>query len=485
LKWNFAVGADLAGSRERIRTLGVDSIRHVPSAGAPDTAQIPPASLWMGHARETSALGEAGVTLSNGANVRVGLRNAWTSDVPGQHAASLLPSVSAAIDLVRAVSSMQDSYFNAATLRGSLWRDAGDLSPYVTQTMYGGGSAAGNVAPVGGSLLIADANLQPELTTGWEIGGDVTFKARRISLGLAIYNEKTSGVILPVTDAAPGGVIARNAGEISNRGIEGSLTSRMGDSDRGLQWDLTLSAGRNSNEVVGLIGNVESIPLGPSQWGLSVEARPGLPLGALMGRRMLRDGSGALLLRAGLPLPDSVRGAEYLGEGQGKGTLGVRSSLRYRSLTASIAADGRFGGRVFSGTNLWGSYAGVLDATAFRPDSGLLIAGIDAATGRANATHVTTQDYYHALAGIQEPWVYSASFFKIRDTRLSFTLPSRSRTLPFQGASVSLVARNLYTWAKAPNIDPETIFSAYQLPGVEMGQLPLTRSVGFQLTVTP
>jgi hypothetical protein len=50
---------------------------------------------------------------------------------------------------------------------------------------------------------------------------------------------------------------------------------------------------------------------------------------------------------------------------------------------------------------------------------------------------------------------------------------------------VSLVARNVYTWAKAPNIDPETIFSPYQLPGIEMGQLPTVRSVGVQLTVTP
>jgi len=272
---------------------------------------------------------------------------------------------------------------------------------------------------------------------------------------------------------------------VSNRGIEGSVTSRMGQGELGLQWDVTLNAGHNSNEVVSLTGGTQSIPLGPSQWGLSVEARPGLPLGALMGRRILRDGSGTLLLRNGLPLPDSTRGAQYLGAGQGKATLGVRNSLRYRWLSASISADGRFGGSVYSGTNLWGSYAGTLDATSFRPDSGLLITGTDAASGRANTTHVTTQDYYHALAAIQEPWVYSASFFKIRDVRLTFTVPSWRESLPFQSASVSLVARNVYTWAKAPNIDPETIFSPYQLPGIEMGQLPTTRSLGVQLTVTP
>jgi hypothetical protein len=484
LRWNFGFGLDLLGSRERIQTLGVDSIRHVPSAGAPPTATLPQVSMWSGHARETSALGEAGVTFSNGANIRAGLRNAWMSDVPGQHASSLLPSIATTVDLMRAFPSMRDCcFFSAATVRGSLWRDAGNLSPYVTQTMYAGRPAAGNVAPVGGSLLVADPSLAPELTTGVQVGGDVTLKARRISLGFTIYDERTSGVILPVSGAT--GLVAQNAGEVSNRGIEGFVTSRMSQGELGLQWDVTLNAGHNSNEVVSLTGSTQSIPLGPSQWGLSVEARPGLPLGALIGRRVLRDAGGTLLLRNGLPLPDSIRGAQYLGDGQGKTTLGIRNSLRYRWVSASIAADGRFGGRVYSGTNLWGSYAGTLDATGFRPDSGLLITGIDAASGRANATRVKTQDYYHALAAIQEPWVYSASFFKIRDARLTFTVPAQGASLPFQSASVSLVARNVYTWVKAPNIDPETIFSPYQLPGIEMGQLPTTRSFGVQLTVTP
>jgi hypothetical protein len=49
----------------------------------------------------------------------------------------------------------------------------------------------------------------------------------------------------------------------------------------------------------------------------------------------------------------------------------------------------------------------------------------------------------------------------------------------------ALVGANLWTWAKAPNIDPEATFNPGSLPGVELGQLPFTRSLGFQITLVP
>jgi hypothetical protein len=135
---------------------------------------------------------------------------------------------------------------------------------------------------------------------------------------------------------------------------------------------------------------------------------------------------------------------------------------------------------------MWGSSSGVLDATVFRPDSGLLIVGTDAATGQPNDKHVSTQNYYHALGAVVEPWVYDASFIKLRDARVSFTLPLvMVPGLQAQSLRVSLVGRNLALWAKAPNIDPETALSLSSFQGLELGQLPSSRSLGIQVTVTP
>ena len=48
-----------------------------------------------------------------------------------------------------------------------------------------------------------------------------------------------------------------------------------------------------------------------------------------------------------------------------------------------------------------------------------------------------------------------------------------------------MIGANLWTWAKVPNVDPEALISAGALGGLELGQLPYVRTLGFQLTLTP
>jgi hypothetical protein len=201
----------------------------------------------------------------------------------------------------------------------------------------------------------------------------------------------------------------------------------------------------------------------------------------------LRDGaSNQLLLRQGHPLPDTVAGARVLGNAQPRWTGGLTNSLRYQALELSVLVDVRWGGQLFSATNMLGSYSGVLAQTAFRPDTGLLVSGIDIATGKPNATHVSAQDYYHALLPIHQQWVYDASFAKLREARLTISVSPNLPGLRQGGAlRASLIGRNLFLWARAPNIDPETTLSTSSFQGIELGQLPATRSLGIQLSVTP
>jgi len=146
----------------------------------------------------------------------------------------------------------------------------------------------------------------------------------------------------------------------------------------------------------------------------------------------------------------------------------------------------RWGARIFSATNLLGAYSGVLAETAARPDTGLLLRGIDVATGNANATHVSTENYYHSLLPIQERWVYDASFAKLREVRLTFAVAPNIPFFARGGATrVSIIGRNLFLWTRVPNIDPETAVSASSFQGAELGRLPSVRSIGLQLSVTP
>ena len=54
--------------------------------------------------------------------------------------------------------------------------------------------------------------------------------------------------------------------------------------------------------------------------------------------------------------------------------------------------------------------------------------------------------------------------------------------LPLKEISVSAVGRNLAILStNVPHIDPETAFSSGNVQGLEFGQLPTARSIGFSI----
>jgi hypothetical protein len=96
------------------------------------------------------------------------------------------------------------------------------------------------------------------------------------------------------------------------------------------------------------------------------------------------------------------------------------------------------------------------------------------------------QDYWHNTFYAQEEGIIDATYLKLRDARLAINLPgSFARFLGFSGATFALVGHNLMLWAKQKTIDPETTFDTGNRQGVENGQLPTARSIGFTMSVRP
>jgi len=55
----------------------------------------------------------------------------------------------------------------------------------------------------------------------------------------------------------------------------------------------------------------------------------------------------------------------------------------------------------------------------------------------------------------------------------------------FSGGDIALIGRNLGLWSKMKNIDPETAFDASNVQGIEFGQMPTARSIGFSISIRP
>lgn len=404
------------------------------------------------------------------------VRNEWYSILASGHDMQLYPALTGSFDLGRAAG-LKGS-MNLAKLRAGWSRAGGEVTGLLLRNIFAGSKAA----PI--STITASPNLGPEVTNAFQLGGSFGFFDSRIGLDLTYYNERTSDVIVGLPGSSAGSFVATNALTLTNSGLEGGVTLTPIRTASADVWTINANFAKNANSVDGLRG-ASSIALGPSLYGLTVEALPGYALGALVGSGYKRDpATHALLLDSGHPIPDPK--PRVLGVMAPDWSGGVSTTLRRGIFELSALVDGRMGGSIYSTSNLVGVTSGSYAATAFRPDSGLLIAGIDVATGKANTQHVTAEDYYHSLGQIQEAWVYDASFVKLRDVRLTLAFSLRSwPVLTAQSVRASLIGRNLAMWAKAPNIDPETALSTSSLQGVEMGQLPTARSIGLQLSLTP
>ena len=487
IRWTFFGATDLATIHQRVRSSGIDSVQNVPPAGdTTSTLEAPDPVAWTGHGKTFGVV--AGASLASGTRATLGaaLRHEWVTLAGDQQSGQTYPSVQASIDAAQFAPALRfGGFLDALNIRAGWSRSGTDATPYALQTMYAEQALSGGDIPVGSGLIIPGTDLGPETTSAWQIGADFSAWNRHVDAGITFYHETSSDVILPSITSGDT-TFTSNDARLRNQGIEGSLTVRGGDRARAVFWDLGGTASLNRNRIEDLGPGATSAVLGPTRFGVATEAMKDLAFGQLVGFKLRRDPNGAPLLRDGLPQADSSAGRVVLGEAVADKILGLRGTVGYRWVSVTAAGEGHFGASFFSSTLYNGDVSGSFAETGFRPDSGLLIRGIDAATGQKNDTHVSTEDYYHALGQVQEPWVQSANFFKLRELNLTVTVPTRRfPALPFETASIALITRNLYTWSHAKNFDPETLLSVYPYPGMELGQLPTVRSVGVQFSIVP
>ena len=173
----------------------------------------------------------------------------------------------------------------------------------------------------------------------------------------------------------------------------------------------------------------------------------------------------------------------------------MQNRFSYGPVDVSVLVDGQSGGDIFSVTNWFGEYAGVLESTLRGRetdfcDPGIVVDGILPDGSRngdgTNEVSVCPQDYFGRNYGINEASIDDASYIKLREVRVGYELPTAwVDHIGFAGGNLSLIGRNLMLWSRIENIDPETAFDASNSQGIEFGQFPTARSIGFSLSLRP
>jgi TonB-linked SusC/RagA family outer membrane protein len=436
-------------------------------------------------------------------------RNDWSSTLPAGSNSYFYPSVSTSLVLSELPAFREMKWLSFAKVRGN-WAQVGNDAPvYVLESTYTANQPFGSYGNVGFTNSKKEPNLKPEITTSQEVGLDLRLFKNRVRIDFALYDKISKNQIIPLTVSPSTGYTSKyiNAGRLQNQGAE-LLLGLTPVKTQNFTWDVTVNWSKNTNKVLELLQSngdtITNYRVANAPFAVSLNATVGEPFGTIRGRDGYRDASGNLLVDAsGNYMVDPT--LRTLGSIQPKWTGGINNSFSYKGFQLGFLIDMKMGGSLFSTTDMFGKYSGLLAETAEGDirENGKALSGmkakVDAAgalvlengvpvsSGVANDKKIDAIAYFQDNGGyaVHSLGVFDASFVKLREVRIGYDLPARwlSRA-KVKGVNVALVGRNVAILHKnTPHLDPDQAISSGNIQGLEGAQLPSTRTIGFNVGI--
>jgi hypothetical protein len=516
---DFWIGANAGANRmdyneDLLNTTGRNmNTRHVQSI---NNFQTQLSNEQVRRKRINSVYGSINLSYKNLLYVDLTGRNDWSSTLAASHNSFFYPSASASFVFSEL---MKSEILSFGKVRFSIAQTGSDaIDPYQLKLTYG---ADPDIPSVGGYIIggvatnsVPFEKLKPSISKSYEAGINLSFFDNRMSVDATLYSSSTRNQVLnaPVSSSSGYTSAVINSGNVRNRGVEVTLGLKpfVG---KGFNWDIDVNFARNQNKILALNSLVSDYyTLSSARWGnVTIVAKSGEEYGSIMGRSFLRDSQGDLVLD-GNNLPQYNTRDTKLGNSQYKWIGGINNRFSYKRISLSILLDIKHGGSIFSMTNLLSYSNGLQKGTLtgregwarsekerlaagvtpadWIPTGGLKVEGVflnENAGGAGRpmyedvSAYVNPQVYWQRVAdNIPEPFIYDASFVKVRQLNIDYRLPFFRKEV-----IVSLVSRNPFILSKhIPNVDPESTYNNTNAQGLEYGSLPTRRSFGINIHAT-
>ncbi len=453
-----------------------------------------------------SVFGTVGLNYDNFLYLDATFRNDWTSTLHPDNRSFFYPSATLSFiptDMIRANGGSLPSWMDYVKLRASFAEVGNDMNPYQLYNVYSiGNDPLGNTTANTGEIFF-DHTVVNELIRNFEAGTEIRLFNNRLNFDFGWYKKNATNQLINLPLDPSSGYAYRkiNTGNIQNEGIEMMLNFRAIERPSSFFWTVSANFSRNIDRIIDIAQHLDvtSYDIGVYD-DLSVRAANGGLYGEIWGHKFLRvkDATsphyGELVLDAlGLPQRDTEK--VLLGDQQPRAQVGLINSFGYKGLSFSFQVDGRFGGQIFSSTQVAMQQNGTAAVTAPNGERGTVtLNGVvsDGSGGYTPTTsEVTTQDYWWRVStannlGINEANVYDATNVRLRNVQLTYQLP---RT--FLGNSVVQNARVFAScnnvWMIHSNmrgIDPESTFATgSNALGFESGAPATMRSFFFGVTL--
>ncbi|GAA4842535.1 SusC/RagA family TonB-linked outer membrane protein [Algivirga pacifica] len=488
------------------RTTNTAQDLEVPGIYTPSNAVTNTPDRGYSKKRLFGAYADLSLTYNNYLTLNLTGRNDWSSTLPKDNQSYFYPAASVSFIFTDAFQ-LNSNVLSYGKLRVGAAQVGSDTSPYGLEYRYfpltnifGQYGQSNNYPFLGytsysGSSIVPPTDLKPERQNSFEIGTELQFFDGRMGLDATVYRISTTDQIINLPVPISTGFAAEmiNAGEVRNQGIELLYTITPVKS-QDFQWDIQLNFTKNNFKVVSLANGLEKLQMASGFNGISIQAVPGKPL-ELFGVGFKKHAE------TGEILVDPQTGLRMVGDNESFGNInpdfimGLQNSITWKGFTLSGLIDWNHGGVMYSSTvaSLRGS--GLVEETTVNREGMYLdkVAVIENgdSTTRPNDITVTPQQFWsnYSSGDVAEGAIFSKTFVKFRELRVSYNLPSNWFTGTFiKQTTLGVEGRNLLIiYSAIPHIDPETSLfqaSSNASGAVEMGSLPSTRSVGFNLKMT-
>ena len=359
---------------------------------------------------------------------------------------------------------------------------------------------------------LPNPNLKWETTSEKNIGIDLGLFNDKINFVIDGYIKNTSDLLLwaPVSYTTGQSTQLQNEGSLSNKGFEEAINVNIIDNSQ-FKWSVNANYARNIQKITSLGGPTSFVPEFDSNNGLNSLAtivplivQVGQPLGTFYGYKfagVVQTGDNLSLVpkpswttnpvQPGDPKYKDVNNIGsittsdkvLLGNAQPQFTYGFSTNLSWKNIDLSLLFQGSHGNHLYNGLeqNL------EITTTAYNCSS--VIANRWTPTNPSN-TIPRADDSYASAPVLDSRYIEDASFLKLRDITLSYTIPLKISKLKSSRIRVFISGHNLLTITKYKGYDPEAsnyggneTSSLYQ--GIDLGAYPSTKSflVGLNLTL--
>jgi TonB-linked SusC/RagA family outer membrane protein len=443
--------------------------------------------------------GGATFTWRNMVTVDATLRRDASSTLPTGNNVYYYPSVSTGFTFSELIPSAY--WLSYGKLRANYAQVGADAPLYSVKDVYGvvspfGSSPQSAVTGLNNNYTKNNPDLKPELTRSVEAGLEMSFLKNRLGFDVTYYQTKTINQILPVAISRATGYESKylNAGSMENKGVEVSVNGSPVKSKE-FSWNITVNWAQNRNKVVELFEGAENLLLGEFQGGVSLNATIGQPYGTIRGTDFIYTNGQRTVSATGRYLK-TPNANGVIGNSNPDWLGGINNSFKYKNLSLSFLIDVKKGGDIFSLDMYYGLSEGLYPETAGLNDlgkpsraplaegGGIIMPGVTA-DGKLNTTRVVNG--YGAYGDYRTPaaaFVYDASYVKLRELVLNYSLPTNlvSKLKAFKGIDLSLAGRNLWIIHKnLPYADPEETLGSGNLQGYHSGSYPSLRSMTFNV----